>query len=386
MASAVAVKTIVEELQPSLVLTEDTAYTPKGEILDICVEAGIPVVRWFPAHKGNALMLKRYSLTNRDHDLYSLSDASWRAVRDMNWSSKRSEELKRELSDCYARGDWYGEAGTQFDKHLLGVDTVRHRLRLDPSKKTAFIFPHISWDASFGRGQDLFDSYEEWLIETVRAACANEKLQWVIKIHPAHVLKALYGQRGLTEEETLRRRIGRLPPHVSLLSADSDISTFSLFPVMDYCLTVRGTAGLEAACLGIPALTGGTGRYDRKGFTIDSATPQQYLERIAHIQDIPRLSTAQIELAERYAYGLFLLRPLSLSSVTMGYHKKYGEENLFSLVQINMRTRKDWEEAPDLRAFADWVTKSDEEDFLQPASTDPTDYRGDQCEHVASLI
>jgi hypothetical protein len=172
------------------------------------------------------------------------------------------------------------------------------------------------------------------------------------------------------EEETLRMRIGRLPPHVSLLSADSDISTFSLFPVMDYCLTVRGTAGLEAACLGIPILTGGTGRYDRKGFTIDSATPQQYLQHIAHIQEIPRLSPAQIELAERYAYGLFLLRPLSLSSVSLEFDKKYGEENSFNLVEINTRTRKDWEEAPDLRAFADWVTKSDEQDFLQPVPPD----------------
>jgi hypothetical protein len=257
----------------------------------------------------------------------------------------------------------------------LDLDAVRKRLRLDPAKKTAFIFPHISWDASFGRGQDLFESYEEWFVETVRAACANDKLQWVIKIHPAHVhvFKSFYDQRRPVEEETLRRRIGRLPPHVSLLSAGSDISTFSLFPVMDYCLTVRGTAGLEAACRGIPALTGGTGRYDRKGFTIDSATPQQYLERMSHIQDIPRLSPAQIELAERYAYGLFLLRPLLLSSVTMEFQKEYGYAE--SRVQINIRTRKDWEQARDLRAFADWITKSDVEDFLQPLATDQTDFQ-----------
>jgi hypothetical protein len=320
-------------------------------------------------------MLKRYTLANREHDLYSLSDASWRAVRGMDWSRNRSEELKREFSDCYARGDWYSADGMQFDKRLLDADEVRHRLRLDPSKKTAFIFPHISWDASFGRGQDLFESYDEWLIETVRAACANETLQWIIKIHPAHVFKSIYDQRQSTEEETLRRRFGRLPPHVSLISAESDISTFSLFPVMDYCLTVRGTSGLEAACLGIPVLTGGMGRYDRKGFTIDSATPQQYLERIARIQDIPKLSPAQIELAERYAYGLFLLRPLSLTSMTIEYHKKYGEENFFNLVQINLRTKNEWKEAPDLRAFADWVTKSDDEDFLRPHTTDSTCYQ-----------
>jgi hypothetical protein len=371
IASAAAAKRIVQELQPSLVLTDDTANTPRGEILDTCVENGIPVIRWFPAHNGSALMLKRYTSANRDHDLNSLSDVSWRAVREMDWSSNLSEELQHELSACYARGNWYSEAGTQFDKRLLEVDAVRQRLGVDPSKKTAFIFPHVSWDASFGRGQDLFESYDEWFVETVRAACANDKLNWVVKIHPAHVMKSLGGgRRRPAEEDTLRLRIGRLPPHVSLLSAGSDISTFSLFPVMDYCLTVRGTAGLEAACRGIPVLTGGNGRYDRKGFTIDSATPRQYLEWIAHIQDIPRLSPAQIELAERYAYGLFLLRPLSLSSVTLEYDKKYGQENFFNRIQIHLRTRKDWEEAPDLRAFADWATKSDEQDFLQPVPPD----------------
>jgi hypothetical protein len=189
-------------------------------------------------------------------------------------------------------------------------------------------------------------------------------VQWVIKIHPAHLGKS-FGELP-SEEETLRKRIGRLPPHVSLLPARDDISTFSLFPVMDYCLTVRGTVGLEAACRGIPVLTGGTGRYDGKGFTTDSATTQQYLHWVAEIQNIPRLSPAQIELAERYAYGLFLLRPLSLSSVSVKYGKKYGSIDLFNMVEVNLHTRKDWERAPDFRAFADWVTKSDDEDFLQP--------------------
>ena len=323
MASAAAVERLVRELRPSLVLTEDTAYTPRGEILDMCGQVGIPVIRWYTAHKASALMLKRYTSANRDHDINSLSDASWRLAREMDWSADRSEKLKRELSIGYARKDWYNEDGAQFNKRLLDIDAVRNRLGLDPLRKTAIIFPHVAWDASFGRGEDLFASYDEWLIETVQAACANEELQWVVRIHPGHAGKRVDSRRMPDEEDTLRMRFGRLPKHVSLIPARSDISTLSLFPVMDYCLTVRGTVGLEAACRGIPVLTGGTGRYDRKGFTIDSATPRQYLERIARLQDISRLSPAQVELAERFAYGLFLLRPLPLSSIAVVYDKKF---------------------------------------------------------------
>src|SRR6266516_2340780 len=128
----------------------------------------------------------------------------------------------------------------------------------------------------------------------------NEELQWVVRIHPGHAGKRPHYLSKADDEETLRMRFGRLPKQVSLVPARSDISTLSLFPVMDYCLTVRGTVGLEAACRGIPVLTGGTGRYDGKGFTIDSTTPRQYLERIARLQDISRLSPAQVELAERF--------------------------------------------------------------------------------------
>ena len=320
-------------------------------------------------------MLKRYTSTNRDHDINSLSDASWRLVRKMHWSADRSEKLKREMSTGYVRRDWYNDVGSQINKRLLDIDAVRNRLGLDPLRKTAFIFPHIAYDASFGRGGDLFASYDEWLIETVKAACANEELQWVVRIYPGHAFKRVDRRRKNDEEDTLRMRFGRLPKHVLLVPARSGISTLSLFPVMDYCLTVRGTVGLEAACRGIPVLTGGTGRYDRKGFTIDSATSQQYLARMARLQDISPLSLAQVELAERFAYGLFLLRPLPLSSIAVVYDKGLSVQQLSNPVEINLRNRQDWEEATDLSAFANWATKSDDEDFLLQPDASSVDSR-----------
>jgi hypothetical protein len=366
MASAAAGERLLRELGPSLVLTEDTAYTPRGEILDTCVRMGIPVIRWYTAHKASALMLKRYTPANRDDDINSLSDASWRLAREMEWSGNHGEKLKQELNIGYVRKDWYNEDGAQFNKRQLDVDSVRNRLGLDPQRKTAIIFPHVPWDASFGRGEDLFASYDEWLIKTVQAAYANEELQWVIRIHPGNAGKHRNSRQKAHEEEMLRTRFGQLPKHFTLVPADSDISTLSLFPVMDYCLTVRGTVGLEAACRGIPVLTGGTGRYDRKGFTIDSATPWQYLDYIARLQDVSRLSLAQVELAERFTYYLLVLRPLPLSSIGVVYNKKSTLENLSNPVEINLRNRKDWEEAPDLQAFVNWATKSDDEDFLLP--------------------
>ena len=40
-------------------------------------------------------------------------------------------------------------------------------------------------------GNSLFETYEEGLAETVRTAIGNDKVNWVVKIHPAHVGKWL---------------------------------------------------------------------------------------------------------------------------------------------------------------------------------------------------
>jgi hypothetical protein len=78
------------------------------------------------------------------------------------------------------------------------------------------------------------------------------------------------------------------------------------------------------------------------------------------------LSAEQTELANRYAFALFRLRALPLSTVTLEYDKKYGVDAFYNGVHIRNRTLRDWAVAPDLNAFADWATWSEAEDFLLP--------------------
>lgn len=365
MSYATAAQRIVQRVCPALALFVDGVYTPDGELFDACVRSGVDAISWDVAHKSNALMFKRYNLGNRDQHPWSLSPESWQILCEMEWTDAHREQVQQELYGSYSSGDWYSTHGTQFNKRILDATAIRRELGLDPRKKTAFIFPHILWDASLNWGKDLFRDYEEWLIETVRVACANDHVKWVIKIHPAHVGKnVVEGYRGEPAEAVvLRKHIGDLPPHVIFIPADSSISTFGLFNVMDYCLTVRGTVGIEAARLGIPALTAGTGRYSNMGFTIDSKSREEYLERVAHIQEIARLSPEQQELADRFAYGLFILRPFPLESFTLEYR---DDKNFLSNIEIKIKTENEWYNAPDLRAFAKWVVDSSQSDFLLP--------------------
>jgi len=373
MTCATAAQTILGNVRPSLAIFADTEYTPKAEIFDNCLANHMDVISYDYAHKSNTLMFKRYTLESRDEPRASLSAKSWEFLREMEWTGAHCEKLRDELYSTYAVGDWYSAVGTQFNKRFMDCDEIRSHTGLDPAKKTAFVFSHILWDAPLSWGKNLFRDYQEWLTETVRAACLNDKLNWVIKIHPANIGKGI--KEDFTEEPAesvvLREQLGELPPHVRLIPAECDISTYSLFELMDYCLTVRGTVGIEAAIRGIPVLAAGTGRYDHKGFTIDSETRGEYLENIARIDEIPRLSRAQMELAQRYAYGLFVLRPLRWSTVTFEFRK--GQEDSDEMeININSRikanTKEDWYNAPDVRAMAEWLTDRSQADFFNSSS------------------
>ncbi len=70
----------------------------------------------------------------------------------------------------------YSVVGTQFEKSIVDATRLRERFDLDRSKKTAFIFPHILSDSALFWGKCLFPNYEEWFVETVRAACANDRV------------------------------------------------------------------------------------------------------------------------------------------------------------------------------------------------------------------
>jgi Capsule polysaccharide biosynthesis protein len=364
MLRARAAGRMLEEVRPRSALLLGNRYTGQSELMDLAIAGGVDVITWFEAHRSNALMLKRYTRTNSDQHHGSLSDATWQLVRTMEWTPELRDELRHEIAHNYASGDWYSRGGTQFGRRIVEGQALRERLGLDPSKKTVCVFPHIVWDATLFWGRDLFDNYQDWLIETLRAASANPRVNWVVKIHPAHVVKDAWEGRASEPAEVaaIREHVGTLPPHVFLIPASTDINTYSLFEIMDCCVTVRGTIGVEAASLGIAVVTAGTGRYDRRGFTIDSETRDEYLDRLARIHELPRPTLEQRNLAERFAYGTFVMRPFSLQTISIDY----GRDVQASMkVEINAETSEQLRAAPDLRALAGWLGCSASEDYLE---------------------
>ncbi len=360
-AAARAAERLVAEVRPDLLVFNDRGYSPQAELFDRGIAEGVDVVTWNAAHRNNTLMLKRYHRGNRDDHPASLSSGSWDIVRALGWTRERAAAALEEIAGCYRSGEWYAEVGTQFGTRSVDRDAIRAALGLRPGVPCVAVFPHILWDGTFFWGDDLFESYEEWLVRTIEAARDNARADWVVKIHPANIIKnARDNVRGDPAElRVIRERIGALPDHVRIVPADSDISTYSLYSVVDHCVTVRGTVGIEAAANGIRTLTAGTGRFDRRGFTRDFASPQAYLDHLRSIGGPDPMTPSERELAERYAYGLFLLRPLRLSTMRLEYLRDGRATVHATIAQV-----ADLRHAPDVESFGVWIDDRTREDYL----------------------
>ncbi|TSC80444.1 MAG: hypothetical protein G01um101425_98 [Candidatus Peregrinibacteria bacterium Gr01-1014_25] len=367
LRAASAARKLFAERSPKAVLFLEKGYTPYGEIFDVALEHRLNVVQYHHAHQSDMIVMKRYTTENRFQHSHSLSTKSWETVKAMPWSTAQDEVFMAHLKRAYTEGTWFNRKKLLAGKRVKTSEEVREQLRLDPAKKTAVVFSHILWDATFFFGTNLFEDYEKWLIATVRAACANSRVNWVVKLHPDYTWKMRAAGQGITPRDVvaLASGIGELPPHVIIVPPETDISTYSFFGVMDYAITVRGTIGIEAPCFGIPVLTAGTGRYSGLGFTEDSRTPEEYLAKLDRIETIPRLTDDQARLARKHAHALFNLRPLRCSSFSLEA-SALPDGRLENTLRITTRSRKAFEEATDLQAFADWVLTSRDDDFLAP--------------------
>lgn len=367
MRATIAAELLLNRLCPDLVVFNEKGYAGFGSIYDAALRRDANVVQYVAAgiHARDALLFKRYTDETRRVHPASLSAASWQLLRDLPWTEERERALQEEFTIRYGSAVKHPDAGLQEGKRIKTTEEVRRQLGLDPGKKTAILFSHVLWDANLFFGDDLFEDQEAWLVETVRAACANPSVNWVVKLHPANLYKSGGGE--LNDEVAIREAVGELPPHVRLVRPETDINTYSLFAIADYGLTIRGTIGMELPCFGVPVLTAGTGRYSGLGFTVDSESAEQYLDRIAHIHKLAPLSVEQTLLAKRHAYGLFRLRPFRFTSYRASFMplERLGHPLSHNL-NLSRSTPAEVETADDLIELGEWMLDRHRLDYLGP--------------------
>ncbi len=366
--TAFAAETLFDDLEPELVLFNERNYADQGPLCDIALLRGLDVIQFVSGFDDDTMVFKRYTGETKAIHPRSLSDSSWERVKQLEWTPEREAELDQAFAHRYDRDATFLARWNQGWTRRLPREEIARMLGLDPAKKVAVIFSHVLWDANMFFGRDLFADQEEWFIESVRAACENDAVNWVVKLHPANVWKRkrdhVSGELG--EHVAVREHIGELPPHVKLLEPDTDISTWSLFDVTDYGLTIRGSIGFELPCFGKPALTAGTGYYAGRGFTIDSETADEYLGRLARIHELDPPSAESVELAKKHAYALFKLRQTRFTSFRSVFKPLEEIDDPYeATIEVNLRDAGELARAKDLRLLGEWAVRSRDLDYLE---------------------
>jgi len=359
---------LLDGIRPDVLLMVERGYAGLGALSDVALERDVPVVQFGSAHRDDAFFLKRYTRRNRDLQQRSLDEQTWSELLAEGWSDEKDDELRAEL-DARETGKWFLARRVRHARRRRDPAELRRELGLD-DRKVAVLFSHVLWDASMFFGRDLYPDQAAWFVETVRLAAADDRVQWLVKLHPALFwkLRAEGVETEPAEVALLRERIGELPPHVKLLDPAADVANTDLFQLLDAGVTIRGTVGIELPQLGVPVLTAGTSDYAGRGFTVDAETIEDYERNVRGIAELERLSPEQVELAKLYAYGVFCRRPWRFSSFRIEYLPPSDERGVPHLVHLEVADEQQLRAAEDLRAFADWVLRSDDADFTRPAA------------------
>lgn len=347
-----------DKLNPEILVLLDRGYTPEAEIFHTSLIKNIKSVEVHLGHRSDFLAFKKYSLNNKNDHFNSLSKKTLRFLDKKKIKSLYKRKVFDELKFCYESGKWFEEVGTQIEKKNVNKKIFIKKFNLDPNKKIAVLFSHIFWDGTFFYGEDLFIDYEDWFRETLKVMIKKKDVNWIIKVHPANVVKNKRDIKINTSEVDILNSIcKKKPKNIILVDSNDSISTFSYFNFIDYCLTVRGTVGIEAACFGIPVITAGTGRYDGNGFTIDHKSKKDYLSTIRNIDKIKKYSKQTTNKAILFAYTLFCKRVFSTQNIKFFFERDQKFSMKANIDSVNVYLENE------TKLLSEWLI-SDDEDFI----------------------
>ena len=350
-------------------LVRDSGYIPNGAIYEVGLQRGVDCVVYEQGQRRGSWILKRYTPATKNQHYFSVAQSTWEQIKQEPWTAEDDARLEQLFAGRYKPDSTDDTRHLMTGKQFKQPDEVRAELGLDPNKKTAVIFSHIAWDAAFFYGSCLFDDFEHWLFETVKFVAAEcPEMNWIVKLHPFNVFKLQRENREEELEMRLLRTLMPLPDNVRIMRASTPINTQSLFPVIDYVLTVNGTVGMEFPCFGIPALLAGTGRYNGLGFTIEPPTRDAYFEQLKTLHSVPRLSAEVQTLARRHFYTVVARRQTDLSDAAVMELKRANEaeSDVHDNIHLTARSLEEFAQQASIRRVGEWFADLNTPDILEP--------------------
>ena len=260
-------------------------------------------------------------------------------------------DIANYVSNLYDRNNWFARNQKKIVKNnfsKLNVDIIKSA---SSNKLIVGVFPHIFWDAASIYGDDLFINYYDWFLKLLNYINSGQSsnIIWVIKMHPDLVFKSTLNNRAIKKLNNYLTELQIKNNNVKIIWPADEIRTDHLLKILDYCVTVRGTVGIESSILGVKTVTAGSGRYSNRNFTIDPTTIDNYFEFLSSLDKTFGLTLDYINDAQSYAKVIFLALPFRFKSQVFDSEKLglYPLDNALSLITED-----------DLKALNEWYNSS----------------------------
>lgn len=232
----------IDKLKPDAITTSHRAYSYFNFTNRICLSKNIPVYSFV---RGSINKLE-----NESDDLKSDFDLGKEGLDKLNAipisriDEYHNKRFKGNLNKLFA------DMAFQFE--LVNNDKLLQVLNLRKNFPTVCIMAPCITDSNYFERENLFESYYQWLLETVKLSNIYTNLNWIIKPHPG---ASYYGEEGLIKEiiENLDLK--------NLTIVPDSISTLQIFEVSDCITTIRGTSALESFLFNIFPVVSGSNFY-----------------------------------------------------------------------------------------------------------------------------
>jgi hypothetical protein len=281
---------IVEKEKPDVLVTCHACYSSWGSFADIFKDKKVRICVWasgegdtitFDIHKSDEYFEKYYN------DVRKRKDLAKKETLELENFIKRRTEGKEGQVVLYGFSEFNGEK-------------LARKFCFEKYKKIYAMFPNVPWDAALLNADVAFDNVYEWVSKTIEIFKGHPELLLLIKIHPSET-KVMESKK--TVEDYIKEEFRDLPENIQIIPPDTDISPYSILPLIDYGIAYNGTIGLEMALRNIPVIVAGKAHYGNKGFTHDVKSREKYGNNLFGLNN--KLEDKKKK-AEIYAYFHFI--------------------------------------------------------------------------------
>jgi hypothetical protein len=298
----------ITRLQPEIFLTSHGVYVDYAPPMEMAASMGVKTYSWASGYGVDEFYFTRPKADGL-LQLRGITDDEWNLIESEPLSESRSARLTQYMDFRYSGS---GARDMALRAAECGEATASlARIGFAGARTIGCIFAHVNWDAAFDLGYMLYESPNDWLIETIRSAVLSPDVDWLIRIHPGEIDDGSLA----SSESVVRQEFPILPENIRLLPASDRTPLTALMGFIDFGVTIFGTVGLELPLRGIPVILAGKAHYSGKGFTNDPRSRLEYESLLAAGGRLSPVDGVFLENARKYAYDYFIARPVKLGLI-----------------------------------------------------------------------